>query len=322
MLNRRWWARRLVVLAAVLTLVSAATFALLVVLPGDPVVTILGPQATPAAQAELRHELGLDRPVATRYLRWAGDAMRGDLGVSYQTNQPVADSLRQRLPVSLELLACAQILALAGAVVLAVVSALRVGTITDRLIAAGSFAGLAVPNFAVGVALIAVFVVRLGWFDTFGYVPWRVDLLANLRGMVLPSITLALPLLALYTRVLRGDLLRALSQDHVLQARLNGLSPSRIVVRHGLRQSLATLLTVVGLNVSSLLGGAVVIESLFALPGIGRLLFSSIRERDYLVTQGAVLVIAACYVVANVLVELAQRILDPRLGANAERTQR
>lgn len=179
----------------------------------------------------------------------------------------------------------AQLAALAISVPLAGTAALRMGSRLDRLISTVSFLGLAVPNFGVGLLFIAVFVIRLGWFDTFGYVPFTQDPLGNLRGMVLPAATLALPLIAQYTRVLRDDLVVTLGRDHVAQARANGVPLGRILWRHGLRQSLTTLLSVVGLNVPTLLGGAVLIESLFAVPGVGRLLFNAIVGRDYLVTR-------------------------------------
>jgi len=298
---------------AVLLLVSVATFSLVSLLPGDPALAILGPRATPANVAALRADLGLDEPVAQRYLQWAGRAAQGDLGVSYLTDEPVARSLRQRLPASMELLVLAQLATLALAVPLGTLAALRAGGRVDRLIGALSFAGMAVPGFAVGVGLIAVFVVRLHWFDTFGYVPLLEDPAANLRAMVLPALTLALPLVAVSTRVLRNDLVATLQQDHVLAARANGLAMGTIVRRHALRQSVATLLTVVGLNVSGLLGGAVVVETLFAVPGIGRLVFSAIGDRDYLVVQGAVLAIAVTYVAVNTVLELVQWLADPRL---------
>lgn len=305
--------------AAVVVLVSVATFALLSALPGDPAVTILGPRATEANIAAVRRDLGLDQPPASRYLQWAGRALQGDLGVSYQTNEPVAASLRQRVPASLELLAAAQLTALALAVPLAAIAALRVGGRLDRAITTVTFLGLAVPNFGVGLLLIGIFVVRLGWFDTFGYVPFTEDPLGNLRGMVLPAATLALPLVAQYTRVLRNDLVVTLGRDHVTQARANGLPLGTILIRHGLRQSLTTLLSVVGLNVPTLLGGAVLIESLFAVPGVGRLLFNAIIGRDYLVAQGAVLVIALAAVATNLAVDVGVRLADPRLRRPAHR---
>lgn len=309
----RWLAARAAMTVAVVVLVSVATFALLSALPGDPAVTILGPRATPANIEAVRHDLGLDRSPVARYLQWAGRAVRGDLGVSYQTNEPVAHSLRQRVPASLELLAAAQLLALAVAVPLAAIAALRVGRALDRLISTATFLGLAVPNFGVGLLLIAVFVIRLGWFDTFGYVPFSEDPAANLRGIVLPALTLALPLIAQYTRVLRNDLVATLGRNHVTQARANGVPSGVILLRHGLRQSLGTLLSVVGLNVPTLLGGAVVIESLFAVPGVGRLLFNAIVGRDYLVAQGAVLAIALAAVGTNLAMDLLVRLADPRL---------
>ncbi|MEZ5231680.1 MAG: ABC transporter permease [Acidimicrobiales bacterium] len=318
-MSARWWAARAAMTAAVVVLVSVATFALLSALPGDPAVTILGPRATEANIAAVRRDLGLDQPPASRYLQWAGRALQGDLGVSYQTNEPVAASLRQRVPASLELLAAAQLTALALAVPLAAIAALRVGGRLDRAITTVTFLGLAVPNFGVGLLLIGIFVVRLGWFDTFGYVPFTEDPLGNLRGMVLPAATLALPLVAQYTRVLRNDLVVTLGRDHVTQARANGLPLGTILVRHGLRQSLTTLLSVVGLNVPTLLGGAVLIESLFAVPGVGRLLFNAIIGRDYLVAQGAVLVIALAAVATNLAVDVGVRLADPRLRRPAHR---
>ncbi|MGD9751879.1 MAG: ABC transporter permease [Acidimicrobiia bacterium] len=318
-MSARWWAARAAMTAAVVVLVSVATFALLSALPGDPAVTILGPRATEANIAAVRRDLGLDQPPASRYLQWAGRALQGDLGVSYQTNEPVAASLRQRVPASLELLAAAQLTALALAVPLAAIAALRVGGRLDRAITTVTFLGLAVPNFGVGLLLIGIFVVRLGWFDTFGYVPFTEDPLGNLRGMVLPAATLALPLVAQYTRVLRNDLVVTLGRDHVTQARANGLPLGTILIRHGLRQSLTTLLSVVGLNVPTLLGGAVLIESLFAVPGVGRLLFNAIIGRDYLVAQGAVLVIALAAVATNLAVDVGVRLADPRLRRPAHR---
>lgn len=311
-----WVTRRVAHVVAVLVLVSVGTFALMSALPGDPAVAIAGPTATVADLQELRSELGLDQPAPQRYLRWISQVVRGDLGVSYVTNQPVGPSLLERLPASLQLVVGAQVLALVGAVVVATIAAARVGGAFDRMVNAASFTGLAVPSFGVGVVLAGLFVQRLGWFDTFGYVPWGDDPRANVEGMILPALSLAVPLAALYVRVFRNDLVATLGQPHVLAARLNGVGPVRVVLRHSLRQSLSTLLTVVALNVPAVLGSAVLVESLFAIPGIGRLLVRAVSERDYLVAQGAVLVIAATYVLTVMVVEALRRLADPRLRAD------
>jgi peptide/nickel transport system permease protein len=306
-------ARRSASLLAVLLLVSITTFALMALLPGDPAVAILGTNATPENLAIVRADLGLDRPAPARYLTWLGRAVRGDLGVSYQTNEPVAATLRRRAPVSLQLVGMAQLLALAMAVPLGCWAAHRAGRMADRLISAVSFAGLAAPPFGVAVLLIGVFAVRLGWFPSIGHVSFADDPVGNLRALVLPALALAIPLAASYVRVLRVDLARTLAEDHIALAEANGLSAMRILVNHGLRQSSLTLLTVVGLNFSTLLGGAVIIESLFALPGVGRLLFTAIQTRDYLVVQGAVAMIAVVFVVVNFGIDVLHTALDPRV---------
>lgn len=306
-------ARRVLSLVCVLLLVSVATFSLLNLLPGDPAVTIVGPRATPADLEAVRTDLGLDRPVAERYVTWLGRAVQGDLGVSYQTNEPVAATLRARLPVSLELVLAAQLIALVVSVPAALWSASRRNSAADRVVAALSFAGFAVPPFGVGVALMLLFSVKLGWFPANGYVPLSESVTGNLRSLTLPAITLALPLGAIYTRVLRANLIETLAADHIMMATANGLPRGRVLVNHGLRQSSLVLLTVVGLNFSALLGGAVVVESLFALPGVGRSIFLAIGSRDYLVVQGAVGMIAVAYVLVNLAVDALANIADPRL---------
>jgi peptide/nickel transport system permease protein len=305
--------RRAASLVVVLLLVSLATFALMDLLPGDPAVAILGTNATPENLAIVRSDLGLDRPAPARYLTWLGRAVRGDLGVSYKTNEPVAATLRQRAPVSLELVGLAQVLALGLAVPLGCWAAHRAGRRADRVISAVSFAGLAAPPFGVAVLLVGVFAVRLGWFPSIGYVGLAGDPLGNLRALVLPALALAIPLAAAYVQVLRVDLVRTLAEDHIALAEANGLSARRIMFNHALRQSSLTLLTVVGLNFSTLLGSAVVIEALFALPGVGRLLFTAIQTRDYVVVQGAVAMIAVVFVVVNFGIDVLHTALDPRV---------
>lgn len=309
----RWFARRLFELAMVLLLVTFVTYALLDLLPGDPALTILGPGATPEAVAVVRDDLNLDAPLPVRYLQWLGNALQGDLGVSYRTGEVVSVALRERLPVSLELGLLAQTMALAIAVPVGTWAGYRANRAFDKLSSAGAFGFVAMPQFVLGLVLIAVFGVWLGWFPVADYVPLSESVAGNLHSMVLPALTLALPIAGLYTRVLRADVSVAMQSDHVMMARASGLPTSRILTRHVLRGSSLGLLTIVGLSTGTLLGGAVVVERLFSLPGLGRLLFDSITSRDFVMVQGCVLVIAVFFVVVNLGVDVLQRVLDPRL---------
>lgn len=305
--------RRLIQLVVVLLVVTFLSYWLINLLPGDPAVQILGFGGDARALAQVRHQLGLDQPLIVRYVHWLGGLVHGDLGTSYISSLPVGASLAERLPVTLELLLLAQMLALALAVPLAMVSARHVGRPVDRTITTVSFGLLSTPVFVSGVLLIMVFAVDLALLPATGYTPFTSDPMDNLRTLVLPTVTLAAGQLAVYTRLLRSDLIATLQEDYIMLARARGFSPRRIMWRHALRPSAISLVTAIGLNLGALIGGAVIIEQLFGLPGIGRLIIEAIFSRDYLVVQGGVMVVAVGYVLVNFAVDLLYSGLDPRI---------
>jgi peptide/nickel transport system permease protein len=302
-------------LLAVLTVVRVTAIGSrsISLIPGDPARAVVGPKnATPQNLAAVRDELGLDRSLPERYALWLGHAAHGDLGTSYITREKVAREIADRLPVTLELMALSQLLALLAAVPLAIVAARRPGQAADHAASAVGLTLLSVPGFVIGVALIAVVAVRLQWLPATGFVPLSEGPAENLRTMALPSIALAAGAVGLYQRVLRRDLVATLGEDFVTIARAKGLSPRMVFLRHALRPSSLSLITVVGLNVAGLMGGAVVIETLFALPGIGRMLVDAINARDYVTIQGVTAFIAVAYLLVNALVDGAYGLIDPR----------
>jgi len=307
--------RRLPAMVATLLIVSFLTFLLTSLLPGDPAVQILGAEGAsdPGALAAVREDLRLDDPVPVRYLDWLGDAVTGDLGRSYRTQQPVAEAIAERLPVTIEVGALAVVIALAAAIPLGTWSAFRAGGVSDRVITGTTFGVLAVPAFMMAIMLILVFAVTLQWLPATGWVRLTDDPLGNLRTAILPALSLAVGELAVYTRLLRADMITTLQQDSITMARAKGIPTSRILFRHALRPSSFSLMTVVGLQVGAILGGAVIVETLFALPGIGRLLVDSISQRDLVMVQGVTLVIATSFVVINVVVDILYTLLDPRI---------
>ncbi|HDZ08140.1 MAG TPA: ABC transporter permease [Pseudohongiella sp.] len=283
-------------------------------LPGDPAVMILGAGGvSPEAIAQLRLELGLDRPLVIRYFDWLGSALSGDLGRSPMTGQSVTDAILSRLPVTIQLGVMAIVIALALAIPLAMVSAYFAGSRLDRSISGVGFALMSVPGFMMAIFLILIFAVGLGWFPATGWVSLTDSPAANLRSALLPALSLAMIELALYMRLLRTDLIDTLQQDYITLARAKGLPNWLILTRHALRPSSFSLMTVVGLQLGGVISGAIIVEEIFALPGVGRLLYQSILQRDLLMVQGIVLFIATAYVVVNFLVDLCYSLLDPRV---------
>jgi peptide/nickel transport system permease protein len=304
---------RLTYLIMVLLAVTLLTFLLLKLLPGDPAINILGPSATPQAVAQIHHHLGLDKPLPVQYLNWLGNALRGNLGKAYQNNQTTVSALRQRLPVTIELLIISQLLALIVSIPVAIYAAYRPNGWFDRISTTTAFGLLSIPDFIVGVLLVLIFAVRLHWFPATGYTPISQNLQQNLKSMVLPSITLAVGELAAFVRLLRTDMIATLQEDYITMAKSKGMSDRHILLRHAFRPSSFSLVTVLGLNLGRLIGGTFIVETIFALPGIGDLAIRSIYSRDYLVVQGVVLVIAVGYVLANAAVDLLYTVLDPRI---------
>jgi peptide/nickel transport system permease protein len=309
----RFLAARLAQLVVVLFVVSAVAFLLLNQLPGNPVITLLGPAATPENVRLLTAQLGLDKPAWLRYFIWVGNALQGNLGSSYVNHQPVLTSIGQRLPVTLELLVLSQIIALALAVPLGIVSALRPSQLLDRVSSGAAFGLLSVPGFILAELLVYLFAVRYNLFPATGYVHLTEDPLQNLRSLTLPSITLGLGSMAVYMRVLRTDMIATLQQDFITMARSKGLPTWWILLRHALRPSTFTLVTVGGLNVGTLIGGAFIVEYIFQVPGLGLLTINSIYARDYLVVTSTTVLVAAGFVIVNLLVDLLYTFLDPRV---------
>lgn len=308
--------RRLIRLVPTLLVVTFFSFALVGLLPGDPALQVVGPQyATEENVAAARADLGLDRPLLERYGDWLTDAARFDLGRSYRSNRPVSELITERLPVSLELVLLAQLVAVGGALVVAPIAATRPGSRFDRIISAGTSAALATPQFILGLVLIFAFAVRWNLFPAAGYVRLTASWSENLRSLLLPTVTLALVPLAVYAQALRTEMVHVLREDYVTLARGRGLSTPYILFRHVLRPSSLPLLTLVGINVGALLGGAVIIEQIFSLPGLGRLAIDAITNDDYLVVQGVVLFITVTYVLVNFVVDLLYAVVDPRIRA-------
>lgn len=307
-------ARRIMIAIPILLGVSLATFLILGMLPGNTAQQLLGADADPEQVQKVVAQLGLDRPAHERYFSWMANLARGELGNSIVSGQPVGPMLAERLPVTLQLVACAFIFSLCFAVPIALLAARWPGGITDRLTMLFSMGGLSVPSYVLALVVVLVFSVGLGWFPSIGYTPFSQDVLKALRSLTLPAIALALPIACFYVRFLASDLLEQMrSQDYVTTAIAKGMSRWGVLVRHALRNSLLGLLTVVGLNVGALIGGTVVVEQIFALPGVGHLLLQSINVRDVPIVQALVLFLAAVTVLANMTVDLLYTMLDPRI---------
>jgi peptide/nickel transport system permease protein len=305
--------RRLLYLVPVLVAVSLLTFLIASLLPGDLAYVILGDQATPEKVAALRHDMGLDQPIWWRYISWLGHVLEGDFGRSFRTGQTVLQAVAERLPVSLELMLLAELGALVIGIPLAIACAVRSGGAFDRFMTGSAFAMLSVPAFLSAILLIYLFAVELRWLPATGYVPFVEDPVGNLRCFVLPALTLALGEWPVLMRVLRSDMITTLQEDYIAMARAKGLKPSRILLVHALKPSSLTLVTVTGINIGRLIGGTVIVESIFALPGIGRLLLGAIYTRDLVILQGVVLFVAFGYVLMNFIVDMLYAILDPRI---------
>lgn len=297
----------------VLVLLSVGTFLLLRLAPGDPVRVMLGEDADAETVERIRGELGLDRPLPVQYVLWASRVVQGDLGRSIRTNQPVTEAIAERVPVTLELALLSLALSLLIGVPAGVVSATRPGSLADRAVSFVAVGGIAIPTFFLGLLLILLFALQLRWFPTSGYVPFARDPLLNLKLMVLPSVALGVALAAVIARQTRSSLLEVLGREYVVTARSKGLGEPAVVWRHALRNALIPVVTVVGLQIGALLGGAVVTEVIFALPGLGRLIVQNIFARDFPVVQGVVLVLGLVRLASNLLTDLAYAYLDPRI---------
>ncbi len=307
--------QRVIKLTIVILIISFLTFILTKLLPGDPVNTILGPQASdPAARAAVTRDLGLDKPFFTQYFDWLGGVVfHFDFGRAYSSGFQVKDLIANRLPVTIELMVLAQAISLIISVPLAVWSAYRANHTSDKIITTTSFGLISFPNYALAVFLVYLFAVQWQFFPAVGYTRLTADIGGNLRSVALSVMVLVAGLTAVYTRLLRSDMIATLQEDFILMARAKGLPTWHVLIRHALRPSSFSLLTVFGINFGTLIGGSVILEYFFSLPGIGGLAVESIVKRDYLAVQGVVLVIAVAFVLINFLVDVLYSVLDPRV---------
>ena len=319
-------AARLVRLGAVLLAVSFLTFMMANVLPGDPIDALIPIELQEDQEfvAELREEWGLNDPLLGRYGRWLGNAVQGDLGKSYITGRPIMDEVTPRLPITAELMVVSIGLALLVAVPLGVLSAYREGSSTDQSVTAGALLGISTPNFLLGIILIYFMAVKLHWFPAVGWVRISDSFTGNLKSVALPAVSLAVAEAAVFTRIVRSDMIATLKENYILSARAKGLRDRFILFRHGLRPSSLTLITVVGLNAAGLIGGTIILERLFAIPGVGWRLFNAVLQRDYMMVQGITMLIAAFYVIINAVVDFIYLAVDPRIlgGSRSGRLRR
>jgi peptide/nickel transport system permease protein len=300
--------RRLLVALPTTLAVATLVFSLIHLIPGDPVLIMLGEGAQPTDVAELRGRLGLDRPLGQQYASFLGGLAHGDLGVSLHFDEPVSRLIARHYPATVELALAALAVALVVSLPLGMLAAYRRGSWVDRGARFFSLLGVSMPNFWLGPIAILLFSIQLGWLPVSGRGGWS--------HLVLPAATLGLALAALLTRMIRSALAEELGKPYLITARAKGLSPARVAVRHALRNALVPVVTIVGLQFGSLLTGAILTETIFGWPGIGRLLIQAIRLRDYPLVQGAVLLIAVTYVAVNLLTDLLYAWIDPRIRLN------
>jgi peptide/nickel transport system permease protein len=310
--------RRLVQLIPVVLLSSFLVFMLLHLIPGDPAETVAGPDATPDVIAAVRHKMGLDRPLAVQYGMWLGNIARGDLGSSYISKMPVIDLVRYAFPATIQLTLAALILALVISLPLGVLASVKQASKLDLFVQGYTALGLGVPNFWLGILLILVFALMLGLLPPGGRIDPLQSPAMGLKTLILPAVTLAIQISAVLTRFVRTAMLEVLHEDYVRTARAKGLQERVVVVRHALRSALVPVVTVVGLQFGRLLGGAVVVESVFAWPGLGRLIIRAVEQRDYTVVQAALLWLVLVFLLINLLTDILYAFLDPRIRLSQE----
>jgi peptide/nickel transport system permease protein len=309
----RFLVRRLAYSLVVLFGVLIVVFALVQLVPGDPVRIALGTRYTPEAYDALRAASGLDRPLLQQFFGYVGSALTGNLGVSFRNGDPVAGILLDRLPATASLAAFGIVVALLIALPAGVYSALREGRIGDVIVRITSQFGVSIPDFWMGILLIALFSSTLGWLPTSGYRPLLEDPGGWLRHLVLPGLTVGLVAAAILTRYVRSAVLEVAAMGYVRTARSKGLSPKVVTFRHTVRNALVPILTITGIQLATILGGVIVVEVVFAWPGLGRLVFNSVAARDYPVIQGAVLLIAVLFLAVNLVVDMLYAVVDPRI---------
>ncbi|HXZ43757.1 MAG TPA: ABC transporter permease [archaeon] len=309
----RYVLRRLMGIIPVLVLVAVTAFLLIHLVPGDPAVVMLGNEATPAQLQTLRAQLGLDRSLPEQFLLWLVQVLRGNMGDSFFLGRPVAQALTERLPATLQLAVLSLIFSLIIGVPAGLVAAVRQNTWWDQLVMATAIGGISLPSFWLGLAMILVFSVHLGWLPSGGYAPLWEDFGQGLRTLTLPAFSLGFMQAALIARMTRSSMLDVLRQDYVRTATSKGLPHSYVILRHALKNAMIPVVTTIGTAFGVLLGGAVVVEIVFTYPGLGRLVVLAVQRRDYPLVQGALLLTSVIYVVVNLAVDLLYCVFDPRI---------
>lgn len=305
--------RRLLLAVPVVLLVTIMVFSLMHMLPGDPATVILGQEATPEALEALREELGLNKPIVIQYVEWLGGVLQGDLGRSLVDHSPVSDLIIQRLPTTIELTIGTFIVAIVIAIPAGILSATRPGSWVDYSSTMFALGGMSIPHFWLGMMFIVLFAVNLGWLPASGYVPFAEDPMANLAAMIMPMVATGLREAAVLMRMMRSSLLEVMHADYIRTAYSKGLKEWVVIIRHALKNAMVPVVTTSGLIIAGLLGGLVITESIFSIPGFGKLIVESIYNRDFVTVQGAILVSALLVVVINLVVDILYVIIDPRI---------
>lgn len=307
--------RRLLLLIPVLLGVSIVVFTMIHAIPGDPTQILVGTDQliTDEQRENIRQQYGLDQPLPVQYGKWIGRVLQGDLGTSIRTRRALTYELRLRLPVTIELTLLAALLGTLPAVAVGVLAAVRRNSRLDYFATVGTLIGISVPNFLLATLLVLLFSVKLKWLPPIGYVPFRDDAVQNLKVMIMPAVSLALPLAAILMRYTRSSVLEVLSSDHVRVARAKGLSQRTVLGRHVLRNASIPIITIAGIQIATLLGGTVIIERIFSLPGIGSYIVDGINNRDYAVVTSVTLVMSTIFVLVSLFVDILYAVMDPRL---------
>jgi len=315
---RRFFFRKVGAALIVVFLASIIVFAGTRALPGDPALVLAGEDRSPQALADIRAKYGLDDPVPVQYASWLGHALTGDFGESRRSGISVGGTILDRIPITLELALLSILVALVLGIPAGVIAAVKRGSAADYASGTLALAGLSIPHFWLGLLLILVFAVNLRWLPASGYVPFVEDPVENLRRMAMPALVLGTGVSAIVMRQMRSSMLDSLGADYVRTARAKGLSERQVIVSHAMRNSLLTVVTVVGLQLGALISGAVITEQIFVIPGFGRLTIEAVNQRDYALIQGVVFVAAAGYVVINLLVDTLYSVLNPRIRVSGD----
>lgn len=302
----------------VLLLVTILIFSLIHLTPGDPALLILGQEASPEALTNLRAKLGLNRPLPVQYLSWIGDVLKGDLGDSIRDNRSVRKTILRKIPATLELAVLGILISIIIAIPAGIISAVKKESVFDYSSTLVALGGISMPSFWVGILLIYLFAVKFDLLPPSGYIsPWE-DLGQNIKLMILPSISLGIRMAAVTMRMMRSSLLEVLQKDYIKTAHAKGLAKAIVVLKHAVRNSLISVVTVIGLQLSAFLGGAVITETIFGIPGFGRLVVQSIFNRDFPMLQGSILIMAVMVITVNLFVDIIYTFLDPRINAGGE----